>query len=386
MYPDWQTRVWEAMHQNGNGCDYVSEKVIRDSIIEDGSLKYGERKYHSIFLTQVESMEPLTSKKLFDFVSTGGRVFVIEKFPSKAPGWKDHEQRDKEVQNWIGKMKAFPDHFIFLNKPEKDFTSWYKTIQLKYKIPYYLSIDAASPFISQIFYQAGDSKIIVMINSNMNASYELRLEPAPGISLDRQAWIWDPENGERYKCPPGDYFIKLDMGPGDLKLIVFDKEKKGPVYKPAKTGNTPVLKLNNPWSVTGQHIDGSTILKQMDELKDLKEIVDWIKFSGTIIYRNNFMLDDKSKFEWINLGKLFGVSELFINGINVGVKWYGRRIYHVKEFLKNGNNTIEVKIVTTLGNYLKSLTDNRAAQFWTNEGRTIQPIQSMGLLGPVTIY
>jgi hypothetical protein len=49
-------------------------------------------------------------------------------------------------------------------------------------------------------------------------------------------------------------------------------------------------------------------------------------------------------------------------------------------------NAIEITITTTMGNYLKSLTGNPVAQFWTNEGRTIQPLQSMGLLGPVIIY
>jgi hypothetical protein len=39
-----------------------------------------------------------------------------------------------------------------------------------------------------------------------------------------------------------------------------------------------------------------------------------------------------------------------------------------------------------MGNYLKSLTDNPIAQFWTNEGRANQPLQSTGMLGPVTIY
>jgi hypothetical protein len=83
---------------------------------------------------------------------------------------------------------------------------------------------------------------------------------------------------------------------------------------------------------------------------------------------------------------VFGVSELLINGENAGTKWYGKREYQIGKFLKNGNNSIEVQLTTTMGNYLKSLTDNPIAQFWTNEGRANQPLQSTGMLGPVTIY
>lgn len=39
-----------------------------------------------------------------------------------------------------------------------------------------------------------------------------------------------------------------------------------------------------------------------------------------------------------------------------------------------------------MGNYMKSLTDNPIAQKWTNNPRRPQPAQSMGLVGPVTIY
>jgi hypothetical protein len=39
-----------------------------------------------------------------------------------------------------------------------------------------------------------------------------------------------------------------------------------------------------------------------------------------------------------------------------------------------------------MGNYMKSLTDNPIAQDWTNEKTKNQPLQSMGLIGPVTLY
>ena len=386
MHPEWQTLVWESIHQNGNACDYISEQVIQDSVIQNGNLQYGSRKYHIIFLTQVESMEPATAKKLFDFVVSGGRIFFIEAYPNKGNGWKNHEQRDKEVQEWINKMKSYPDRCIFLNKPGKDFTGWYKTVQEKYKISPYIHINSPDKFITQVRYQAKDTEMILFINSNMNASYEITIAPSPDIISGKQAWIWDAESGERYRLTMDANTITLDIGPADLKLLVFDKEKKGLIYKPVNKGDKDATELTGHWSVTGQHIDGTIITKEMVALKDLKELDEWVNFCGSIIYKTNLAVEDKSKMEWLNLGKVFGVSEVLVNGKNAGIKWYGRRIYNVGAFLKNGNNNIEIKVTTTMGNYLKSLKDNRVAQFWTNEGRTIQPLQSMGLVGPVTVY
>jgi hypothetical protein len=68
-------------------------------------------------------MGPATAKKLFDLVESGGRVFCIESYPEKSCGWNNHQQRDEELQEWINKSKAYPDRFILLKKPKKNFVT-----------------------------------------------------------------------------------------------------------------------------------------------------------------------------------------------------------------------------------------------------------------------
>jgi hypothetical protein len=147
----------------------------------------------------------------------------------------------------------------------------------------------------------------------------------------------------------------------------------------------PTTALKDPWTVELKHIDGSVKTTTMDTLKDLKD-TEFVNFSGTVTYRTSLTLDKKPTLQWLNLGKVAGVCELTINGANAGPQWYGRRIYPVAHLLQEGINALEVKVVTVMGNYMKSLKDNAVAQYWTNENRKIQPLQSMGLIGPVTIY
>jgi len=385
-HPEWQTLVWESIHQNGNACDYLAEKVIQDSTIQNGYLKYNNRKYQTIFLTQVESMEPATAKKLYEWVQSGGKIFFIEAYPSRAPGWKDHEQRDREVQDWVEKMKTFEYRCFLISKPGKNHTAWFKNIQEEHKLRPYIELDATNKFITQVRYQAKDAEILLLVNSSMNDSFEIVIKPAQEIMTGRQAWIWDAETGERYRLQLKGGAITLDMGPVDLKLLVFDKEKKGENYSPAIAPRDDAAALTSQWTLTGNHVDGRIITKEMAELRDLKEINEWVDFCGSIIYKTNLVVAAGNKVKWMNLGKVFGISELRVNGQSAGIKWYGRRIFNVERVLKEGKNSIEVIITTTMGNYLKTLKDNRVAQYWTNEGRTIQPVQSAGLVGPVTIY
>ena len=117
----------------------------------------------------------------------------------------------------------------------------------------------------------------------------------------------------------------------------------------------------------------------MEEPKDVKEVPAYVSFSGLIIYRKTIELESG---KFLDLGKVYGVSELRVNGISKGVQWYGRRIFT----LEQGENRLEITVTATMGNYLKTLTKNPVAQYWTNEKRKDQPIQSMGMAGPVTVY
>ena len=83
----------------------------------------------------------------------------------------------------------------------------------------------------------------------------------------------------------------------------------------------------------------------------------------------------------MNLGQVFGITDVFVNQQPVGVKWFGRRIYDLSSFLKPGKNELEIRLTTTMGNYLKTLKENENAQYWVNRPGREQEIQSMGIVG-----
>jgi hypothetical protein len=385
---DYFTLVWEAINKNGSGCDYISQRVIRDAEMKDGYMHYGPRKYHTLFLVQVDSLDPGTAEKLNEFVNSGGRIFCIETVPSQSLGWKDHEKNDADVLDHVKKMQVFPERFIHLKKPEKDFIGWYSGIQQQYSIKPYVKISSPDPYVLQNRYQADDgSEILYIINSHIHNSHQTRITFSKEFTDKKYSWVWDPETGNRYRIfLEKDNSIDLDLGPAQSVLFVFDKQKNGPKWDPLPSGSSSEIQIETGWSAEFRHCrDGSAKTVRIDTLKDIKDLPDFVSFAGTIIYRNSINIDDPANII-LNLGKVYGLSELKVNGNDCGIKWYGRRIYRIGEFLKPGINDIEIKVVTSMGNYMKSLTDNPIAQYWTNEKNKIQPVQSMGLIGPVTLY
>jgi len=382
MHPPYQTLIWESIHQNGNGCDYISERIIEKAELKDGFLHYGSRKYHTLILIEVESMEPSIADKLYEFTRMGGRILCIGNHPSKSSGFNNCKQRDEEIKKVMVKviLSARPI-FDLINKPEKDFSNWFKNIQGKHEILPYVQVKNPNPFVSQIRYQQKDTEIFFFNNSNIDKSFKSELNFAREITNKKQGWIWDPETGERYRIQ--NPFV-LELGPAESKLIVFDKNTKGKDWK-SMPENADQAKSISQWRLSCAHMNGNNFEVFLDSLHDLKDNPRMTDFAGTITYSSNFNVNESSP-SYLNLGKVYGIAELFINGENCGVKWYGNRIFSVAGKMKKGDNKIEIKIVTGVGNYVKSLKDNRTAYYWTNDGRRNQPLQSIGIDGPVTIY
>ncbi|PGH38540.1 MAG: glycoside hydrolase family 2, partial [Candidatus Nephrothrix sp. EaCA] len=184
----------------------------------------------------------------------------------------------------------------------------------------------------------------------------------------------------------GDGSLTLKFGPADSKLLVFDKNKKGQELKPVLIGGSKELDFSKDWEAELRHINGTVKKTQFHALSDLKDMPDYVHFSGTIIYRKRIDAAEVNALSYLNLGKVYGISEVTVNGKNAGLQWHGNRIFEINKFLLKGSNAVEIKVITTMGNYMKTLTDNPIAQYWTNEKRKNQPLQSMGLCGPVKIY
>lgn len=385
---DYMTLVWEAINKNGNGCDYVSERVICGSEVKEGQLCFGPRKYHTLFIIGVDSIDPVTATRLSEFVSGGGRIFCVDKIPHKSTGYRNSKENDKLVSERIEIMRSYPERFILLKRPEKDFIAWYRSVQEKYGIRPFMRSDNPSPYVMQNLYTAGDgTKMIYIVNSHINNNHQALITFSEEITKGRFCWVWDPESGERYRVfTDRDNSLSIDLSPAGSVLFVFDTKKNGPQWNPVPAGSPEQIGITDGWSAELNHCqEGKKSQVNFGELKDLKDIPGLEHFAGEIIYRNNFDAGGR-KIRFINLGKVHGVSELTVNGTLCGAKWYGRRIWNVEGIVTEGKNMIEIRIATPMGNYMKSLTGNPVAQYWTNEKNKIQPLHSMGLIGPVTLY
>src|SRR5690606_1462724 len=252
----------------------------------------------------------------------------------------------------------------------------------------YLTISTPNPYFMQIRYLRDDgSEQFFFQNAHRYDTYATRIVFSEAITKGKTCWVWDLEKGERYRLELNhDRSFELDLGPSESLLGVVDTHRKGNPWRPVPVQGADTKQLDKQWEVILQHrqeLTERTIT--LTELVDFKDRDDLVHFSGTAVYRKRIQLADAASYA-LNLGRVEGIADLWVNGKQVGVKWFGRRLFDLSGVLKPGENLLEIRVVTTMGNYLKTLEDNEIAQFWVNRKGREQEIQSMGMIGPVTLY
>ncbi len=377
-YPDYQHNLWEAINQNGGGCDVVSENIIKNSTFEDGRMKYNGRSYSSILLPEIETLDLATTTAIVAFAKTGGKVIFIGKVPFKSPAFKGNGTEDAKVKQMIDKLqKDHPVNVIRYPVPDGDLIKWYGKLQEELGLGPYVRFNKTHNYLSQASYKLGKNPVFFIANTSLSEHISVTAEFMVEDNL--HPWVWDPETGEKYIYPTkgNGKVLGLELPRATSILIVFEKQSEGEVYSAIKL-KPEADRVEGTWQLQLNHINGEKTSLELEALTDLVKNENTRNFAGQVIYEKSITIDS-ANYEYIDLGDVQGVSELSVNGELIGERWYGAHIYNVKDALKVGGNKLSIKLTTIAGNYVKGLKDNKVAQNWTKH----QDYYPMGIIGPV---
>ena len=100
-----------------------------------------------------------------------------------------------------------------------------------------------------------------------------------------------------------------------------------------------------------------------------------------VVVLNNYRITTikvKNHYSKLDLGEVNrGITEVILNGVNLGICWYGRHEYNVSKALKQGKNKLEIRYTPVMKNYCLSLKDNQNIK---GENRS-----AVGIQGPVLL-
>ena len=181
------------------------------------------------------------------------------------------------------------------------------------------------------------------------------------------------------KCEGGDIITYEDgrlyaliSGEGRCRVLLSDggvRNLKAKMPEKIHLDDGWMLYASDSWGVG---VKGKAELK-LEKLRSWREISEVRNYSGTGSYRIAFdvgpaMLRDDLLVE-LDLGKVYEVAEVWLNGTRVGVSWYPPYRVDITGHLRRGRNELRVDVVNILKNYLSNREYSHPS----------------GLLGPVKI-
>lgn len=206
--------------------------------------------------------------------------------------------------------------------------------------------------------------------------------------------IWHPEDGRiedvSYEMVDGRTVVTLMMVPDDALFVVFSGKGAGKHIVPA-TEETIVAKVDSPWTVKFQEKRGAPESATFVTLQSYTESADpGIKyFSGVASYQNSFRADAVEGTVIIDLGKVCDLAEVWVNGKYCGTAWKEPYFVDITSAVKEGENTLEVKVANVWVNRLIGDEQPGAKRITYTDARGAynagSPLNPAGLLGPVRL-
>ncbi len=390
LEPWYLHSLWQAMNHHGYCSDYLNPRIFNEATYENGNINYGPMSYQTVVICGMDSASPEFIDALIEYAKTDGKIIFIDALPSKSLGMKF--KNDETVSKKISELTAFKNNVHFVNSPKRgdiqELTLWTGKLLKTAKIK--PGIEFSYPHEHLYFYQAKYQNNPVFFFSNQNRkggiSFKVRFN-----TKELNPWLWNAETGEKTPLHINNGLIYFELKTLESALVVFNEEKAHAEKKEnsKEKPQSPVkerIVLNN-WIAEFIPVEGEPFTIELPELKNLTEINETKNFGGTIIYKTTIadLIKETSK---LDIGKVAETAEVTLNGINLGVKWWGEKTYDISSAVKEGKNELEIKVTTLLWNYCNSLSmkENPMAKHWADRNRikNNKPLPT-GLIGPVLI-
>jgi hypothetical protein len=176
----------------------------------------------------------------------------------------------------------------------------------------------------------------------------------------RQPELWNPVNGDIRKLPafeqkPESTVVPLQLETYESAFIVFAGEGKPQSADVRANFPLPktVVEIASPWTVT---FESDKLKRGPSEPVICDKLQSWTEnaderiryYSGTAVYANTFTLATKPADRlYLDIDKVSMMAKVKINGQYAGGVWSPPYRVEITDFVKTGENTVEIEVVNT---------------------------------------
>ena len=397
------TGIREPELPQGYAYDYINSEVILNKLtVKDGRLVLPDgMSYRLLVLPPDYKMRPVVLKKLEQLIKEGAVVFGLP--PTESQGLEGYPNTDnivkEEAEHLWGKVDGKKVKYAKVGKGMLIAgLNMQETMDLLKIVP-----DCKTNLnVSYIHRELPDDEIYFIANHTDSRVIET---PIFRVSQSKPQ-LWNATTGAIRNLPSftqsnGTTTIPLQLEPFGSAFIVFKKDNKKHSTSDVVglEANFPTsnkaINITSPWSVSFDPLfNGPVNPVVFHQLQDWsKNENDSIKFySGTAIYKNNFVIEQLPSTKqpvFLELGLLSAMAKVKVNDQYAGGVFTAPWKVDITSFVKQGENKLEIEVVNTWLNRL--IGDSKLPESqritWRSTGSNVpkNTLQASGLLGTVSI-
>ena len=389
------TGVADPALPGGYSFDYINAEILlNQASVKEGKLRLKSgMEYRVLVLPKQDDMRPELLKKIASMVKEG--LVILGPAPKRSPSLVNYPQADAEVSalsNELWKDVTAVSYtkrgkgYVFGEGMELE--DVFSTLEIS---PDFIVSDTVD--VRFIHRTLQDGEIYFISNQEeKQVAFEATFRTTGGTP-----YLWDPVTGEVRLLPAFSQTgnatsLDIELSAFGSAFVVFDKNKGRTLGGVNFPKGAIMQTIESPWKVTFKSVNNPTKTIQFDTLYDWSTSKnDAIRFfSGLASYTTTFKLTDiPNNPIYIDLGKVMAMGKVYINGQYVGGVWAPPYRLNITDYIKEGDNTLEVQVAN---NWINALIGdaqlpegNRKAWAIVNPYNAESPLQESGLLGPVTL-
>ena len=395
------TGVCDPALPKGYSFDYINAEVLMTRAkAKDGYIVLPDgMKYKVLVLPKQETMRPELLKKISELVNDG--AVVLGPAPTRSPSYENYPEADNQLKQLVSSLWGNVDgvnvkHAEVGKGKIASGMEMQELFDLLNIAPDFKVKDEDPVLFIHRTQKDGDMYFVSnQSGETITINPEFRVE-------GKTPELWDPLTAtvrklKAYTTGNGKTIVPLKLEPAGSAFIIFrdaSNESPGGDVNTNYPATESVQSIDSPWTVTfDAKMRGPVNPVVMNTLMDWTQSEDdSIKYySGTAVYKNNVTLPtiSKDKSYYLDLGKTMVVAKVSVNGKYAGGAWTAPWRVEIGNYLKEGENTIEISVVNNWMNRLigdsKLPEDQRQTWVPVNPYNKDSELQSSGLLGPVSV-
>ena len=394
---NWLKQIWtliDELNRKGITWDWVNDESLQSATAaNEGNINIRGNQYKGLILFHLPYMQLNTAKALDKLAQQGTRMITIGDLPQQQPSYHEWQQADKETRQAITTLAALPSvtadpHALdSLHLPLQSMTDLDCIKQTRRVL--------ADGSILQMYWNESKKwrQQTIQVNDNKFRFF---------YWLNAEDGSMTPAKPDVVHClehafaPLASAFLLCSPQPADNLMDTAEKGKKQRkketvAFNPAQATlvmDMPQWDLQVDSLPTGKSSADASAGKSLS--LDHQSLKDWradslLRYNGqpctytllTKIKRN------RSKHYFLDLGQVYYMASLTINGQNVGKRVYAPYVFDVTPYLRKGHNMIVITVKPSMYNELvkRGIDGNRLFKRLKDTG-----IAAEGLAGPVRLY